>query len=54
MATASGQAKGRSTGRKDLTLKEKFELIQQPKGLKVRELAALYGCGKTQVYSSLA
>ena len=53
MATASGQAKGRSTGRKDLTLKEKFELIQQSKGLKVRELAALYGCGKTQVYSVL-
>ena len=33
MATVSGQAKGRSTGRKDLTLKEKFELIQQSKGL---------------------
>ena len=53
MAATSGQAKGRSTGRKDLTLKEKFELIQQSKGLKVRELAALYGCGKTQVYSVL-
>ena len=53
MAAASGQAKGCSTGRKDLTLKEKFELIQQFKGLKARELAALYGCGKTQVYSVL-
>ena len=53
MAAASGQAKGCSTGRKDLTLKEKFELIQQSKGLKVRELTALYGCGKTQVYSVL-
>ena len=36
-----------------MTLKEKFELIQQSKGLKVRELAALYGCRKTQVYSVL-
>ena len=53
MAAASGQAKGRSTGRMDLTLKEKFELIQHSKGLKVRELAELYGCGKTQVYSVL-
>ena len=39
--------------RKDLTLKEKFELIQQSKSLKATELAALYGCGKTQVYSVL-
>ena len=37
----------------DLTLKEKFELIHQSKSLKARELAALYGCGKTQVYSVL-
>ena len=53
MAATSGQAKGRSASRKDLTLKQKFELILQSKGLKVRELAALYGCGKTQVYSVL-
>lgn len=39
--------------RKDLTLKEKFELIQQSKSLKATELAALYGCGKMQVYSVL-
>ena len=47
MAAATGQAKRCSTGRKDLTLKERFELIQQCKGLKMRELTALYGCGKT-------
>ena len=41
MAAASGQAKGRSTGRKYLTHKEKFELIEQSRGLKVRELASL-------------
>ena len=40
-STRSGSS---STTRKDLTLKEKFELIQQSKNLKVRELAALYGC----------
>ena len=53
MAAASGQAKGCATGQKDWTLKEKFELILQSKGLKVRELAAVYGCGKTRVYSVL-
>jgi len=36
-----------------LTLKEKYELIQRSKNLKVQELAALYGCGKTQVYTIL-
>ena len=49
-ATGSGSS---SSTRKDLTLKEKFELIQQSRSLKARELAALYGCGKTQVYSVL-
>ena len=49
-ASNSSRSGNSSTTRKDLTLKEKFELIQQSKSLKPRELAALYGCGKTQVY----
>ena len=44
---ARALAKAAGQQQKDLTLRERFELIQQSRGLKVIELAALNGCGKT-------
>ena len=46
----------KSATRKELTMKEKYELIKQSRSTpsqNVRELAEIYGCGKTQVYSIL-
>ena len=53
MSSSATSHGSRSITRKDLTLKQKYELIQQSKDLKAQELAALFGCGKTQVYSVL-
>ena len=42
--------------RNDLTLKQKYELIKEAeknRTLNARELAGIYGCGKTQVYQVL-
>ena len=42
--------------RNELTLKKKYELVKEAeknRTLKARELAELYGCGKTQVYNIL-
>ena len=49
MSSSATSHESRSITRKNMTLKENYELIQQFKDLKAQEFTALYGCGKKQV-----